>query len=513
MSAGFIFAILIAYFLVLIAISYFTSKGADNQTFFLANRKSPWFLVAFGMIGASLSGITFISIPGWPGITNDAGEYVSQFGYMQMVFGYLVGYLVIAFVLMPIYYRMNLTSIYSYLKERFGTNSHKIGAFYFLLSRVTGASIRLLLVSNVLQAFVFEELGIPFEVTVLFSIILIWVYTFKGGIKTIIWTDTLQTLFMLLSLGFTFWFLSNELNLTQSGGLIDSIKSSNYSKILFVEDWNAKNHFFKMFFGGIFIAIGMTGLDQDMMQKNLSCKNLKSAQTNMVTFSVLLVFINLIFLALGALLFMYASQKGIEIPFEMVENELGELVKKNKYDLLFPQIALKSNIGIGVGVLFLLGLIAAAYSSADSALTSLTTSVCVDFIDDKEKKATQKQRRTVHVVMSAVIFVTVLVLNKTLNQNAIMQLITLAGYTYGPLIGLFFFGILTKKKIKDNLVYFACLVPPVLSYVINENSKALFDGFQFGATLIILNALLTFLCLLTISTPKRTNISIQDEVD
>ena len=289
MSPFFLFSLLIAYFLLLIGISYVTSRGANNETFFLANKKSPWFLVAFGMIGASLSGITFISIPGW------VGNSAKQFGYMQMVLGYLLGYFVIAYVLMPLYYKMNVTSIYTYLKNRFGFYSHKIGALYFLISRIIGASIRLLLVSNVLQAFVFDELNIPFEITVLISIALIWVYTFKGGIKTIIWTDTLQTLFMLLSLGFTFWFLSKELNLLETGGVIETIINSKYSQIFFFEDWNSGTHFVKMFFGGIFIAIGMTGLDQDMMQKNLSCKNLKSAQTNMVFFSIVLVFINLIF--------------------------------------------------------------------------------------------------------------------------------------------------------------------------------------------------------------------------
>jgi len=483
MSPFFIFSVLIGYFLVLIGISYVTSKGANNETFFLANKKSPWFLVAFGMIGASLSGITFISIPGW------VGNSAKQFGYMQMVFGYLVGYFVIAYVLMPLYYKMGVTSIYTYLKSRFGNNSHKIGALYFLLSRITGASIRLLLVANVLQSFVFNELGIPFEVTVLISIALIWVYTFKGGIKTIIWTDTLQTLFMLLSLGFTFWFLSTELNLSESGGVIESIKNSKYSQIFFFEDWNSGTHFVKMFLGGIFIAIGMTGLDQDMMQKNLSCKNLKSAQTNMVSFSIVLVFINLVFLGLGALLYMYAEQKGISIP--------------EKTDLLFPQIALKSNIGIGVGVLFLLGLIAAAYSSADSALTSLTTSVCVDFIEKEDEKVSKSTRMKIHILMSVVLFITVIILNYTLDESAIWTLIRLAGFTYGPLIGLFFFGILTKFKIKDNLVILACIVPPVLSYFIDLYSKELFNGFQFGGALIILNAVLTFIGLLTIVKKKN----------
>jgi len=498
MTPTFILSVIGIYFLVLIGISYFTSRGATNETFFLANKKSHWFLIAFGMIGASLSGITFISVPGW------VGSSTSQFGYMQMVFGYLIGYLIIAYVLMPIYYKLNLTSIYGYLKQRFGDNSHKIGAFYFLLSRVLGASIRLLLVANVLQTFVFDDLGIPFAVTVLISILLIWVYTFKGGIKTIIWTDTLQTLFMLLSLGFTVYLISSELNLSETGGIIETIKNSEYSQIFFFDDFNSKGHFIKMFLGGIFLAVGMTGLDQDMMQKNLSCPDIKSAQKNMMSFAIVLVFINLIFLGLGALLFMYANKNGIEIPFEMVENELGELVKKPRTDLLFPEIALKSNLGISAGILFLLGLIAAAYSSADSALTSLTTTVCVDFIGDKKKeKVTISTRRKVHVIMSAILFVTVIILHYTLSLSAIWQVITLAGYTYGPLVGLFFFGIFTKNKIHDKLVFLVCIIPPILSYFLNLYSEELFGGFKFGATLIIANALLTYIGLLLIT--KRKN--------
>ena len=481
MSVEFIFGILISYFLVLVGISYLTSRGANNDTFYLGNKQSPWYLVAFGMIGASLSGITFISIPGW------VGDASKQFGYMQMVFGYLVGYLVIAYMLMPLYYKMNVTSIYTYLKNRFGNEAHKIGALYFLLSRIIGASIRLLLVANVLQTFVFEAYNIPFEVTVLFSILLIWVYTFKGGIKTIIWTDTLQTLFMLLSLGFTFWFLSDKLDISQSGGVIETIKNSEYSQIFFFDDWNEKNHFVKMFFGGMFIAIGMTGLDQDMMQKNLSCKTLKSAQTNMVSFSVVLVFINLIFLALGALLYMYAGKEGITIP--------------EKTDLLFPTIALKSDIGIGLGILFLLGLIAAAYSSADSALTSLTTSVCVDFLDTDEKKTSKKRRQLIHVIMSVVLLITVIILNYTLDESAIWQLIWLAGFTYGPLIGLFFFGILTKHKLYNHLIAVICILSPILTYFLNLFLSKAYE-FEFGGSLIIVNALITFLGLFAISKNK-----------
>ena len=481
MTPIFIFGILVAYFLVLIGISFATSRGASNDTFYLGNKQSPWYLVAFGMIGASLSGITFISIPGW------VGDATKQFGYMQMVFGYFVGYLVISFVLMPLYYKIHVTSIYTYLLKRFGTEAHKIGAIYFLLSRITGASIRLLLVANVLQAFVFDEFNIPFEVTVFLSIALIWVYTFKGGIKTIIWTDTLQTLFMLLSLGFTFWFLATEIDFSESGGLVKTVKESEYSQLFFWDDWNGKYHFIKMFFGGMFIAIGMTGLDQDMMQKNLSCKNLKSAQTNMISFSIVLVFINLVFLILGALLYLYAGQEGVSIP--------------EKSDLLFPQIALKSDIGIGIGILFLLGLIAAAYSSADSALTSLTTSVCVDFLDTEERKTSKKRRQLIHIIMSVVLLITVIILNKTLDESAIWQLIWLAGFTYGPLIGLFFFGIITKLQLRKKLVALACVLPPVFTYFLNSSLSN--QGFELGGSLIIVNSIITFLMLLSISKKEK----------
>lgn len=481
MTPIFILSIIGFYFLVLIGISYLTSKGANNESFFLANKQSPWYLVAFGMIGASLSGITFISIPGW------VGDGAKQFSYMQMVFGYLLGYVVIAYVLMPIYYKLNVTSIYTYLKNRYGNTGHKIGALYFLLSRVTGASIRLLLVANVLQAFVFNTLGVPFEITVLISILLIWIYTFRGGIKTIIWTDTLQTLFMLLSLGITIYFISSELDFSDKG-MIGTIADSDYSKIFFFDNWFGGNHFIKMFFGGMFITIGMTGLDQDMMQKNLSCKNLKEAQKNMMSFAVVLVIVNLIFLALGALLYMYAIEQGILVP--------------EKTDLLFPTIALESKLGIGVGILFLLGLVAAAYSSADSALTSLTTSVCVDFLEKDEKKVTEKTRRWVHVGMSGVLFLTIIILNLTLDESAIWQLITLAGYTYGPLIGLFFFGILTKRVIGDFEIILVCVLSPVLTWIINDYVSNNSD-FVIGALLILLNASLTFLGLLGYSQKKE----------
>jgi Na+/proline symporter len=483
LSSSTILIILIAYFVVLIAVSWFTSRKAKNEDYYVGGKKSPWFIVAFGMIGASLSGITFISIPGW------VGAATKQFGYMQMVFGYFVGYLIIAYVLMPLYYKLNLTSIYTYLRERFGKEAHKTGAVYFLISRITGASIRLLLVANVLQSFVFNDMGIPFEITVLISIGLIWLYTFRGGIKTIIWTDTMQTLFMLLSLAFTIMFLKNHINFEGSANLVQSISNSGYSKIFFFDDWSSSNHFVKMFFGGIFIAIGMTGLDQDMMQKNLSCKNIGAAQKNMMSFSALLIVINLVFLGLGALLYMYAQQNQIAIPMD-------EITGKERTDLLFPEIALRGGLPMSIGVLFLLGLVAAAYSSADSALTSLTTSVCVDFVGDK-KEVSSKQRKWIHLLMSGVLLVVVIIFKRNLDDAAIWQLITLAGYTYGPLIALFFYGILTKRGLKPIGLIVVCILSPTITYFVNQICAQ--HGFQFGATLIILNAFITYFGLHTIS--------------
>jgi len=496
LSPQLVIAIILCYFGVLLFISWITSRKSDSQSFYLGNKKSPWFLVAFGMIGASLSGITFISIPGWVGSAD------KQFGYMQMVLGYMVGYVVIAYVLMPLYYRMNLTSIYTYLKQRFGNYSHKVGAIFFLLSRLSGSAIRLLLVANVLQTFLFDALNVSFEVTVVISILLIWVYTFKGGIKTIVWTDTLQTLFMLLSLGLTIWFLANNLDILQTKSTILAVKESQYSQIFFFDNWKGGNHFVKMFLGGIFIAIGMTGLDQDMMQKNLSCKNIKSAQINMMTFSGFILVINLVFLTLGALLFMYANQEGIGIPIDAVTG-------KPSTDLLFPEIALRSTMAAGVGILFLIGLIAAAYSSADSALTALTTCVCLDFIGNERKEVSNRQRMIVHIAMSIVLFFTVLLFKKTLNLSAIMQLITLAAFTYGPLIGLFFFGILTKRQINDPWVIVVCIIAPVLTYFIDSQSAHWFNGFSFGATTIIINALLTLLGLYIISNkPSKIDAAV-----
>ena len=477
MSPLAIIGIILGYFILLVAISYFTSKGADNESFFTGNKNSKWYLVAFGMVGASLSGVTFVSVPGW---VQD-----SQFSYMQMVLGYLVGYFIVANVLMPLYYRLNLTSIYTYLEQRFGFWSYKTGAFYFLLSRIIGASFRLFLVASVFQIAVFEGWNVPFWVTVAITILLIWIYTFKGGIKTIVWTDTLQTLFMLSAVGVTIVVIAMQLDWTFSE-MITQVKTSEYSKLFFFENWNDKQYFFKSFLSGVFITIVMTGLDQDMMQKNLSCKNIKEAKWNMYAMSIVLVVVTFVFLFLGALLFLYANQKGIEIP--------------SRTDELFPMLATGGYLGYTVAICFILGLIAAAYSSADSALTALTTSFCVDILEVEKKdstKQTQVRQRT-HIGMSVVLFLVIL-LFEAINDNSVIDaLFKAASYTYGPLLGLYAFGLFTKYAVKDKFVPIICLVSPVVCYILNLNSVAWLGGYEFGYDLLIVNGGLTFIGLFAI---------------
>ena len=465
------------------SISFFTSKGADSKTFFTGNKKSPWYVVAFGMIGASLSGVTFISVPGW---VSD-----SKFSYMVVVLGYLIGYLVITFLLLPLYYKLNVISIYEYLKERFGNYSHKTGAFFFLISRILGASFRLYLVAIVLQQFAFNEIFIfgkpwPFSLTVILSILLIWVYTFRAGIKTIVWTDTLQTLFMLLAVGIGVFMILNKLDLSFSEFII-SPEISKYNDFILSTDLLSKNHFIKLFLGGAFIAICMTGLDQDMMQKNLSCKNLKDAQKNMLSFSIVLLVVNFLFLILGALLFIYAEKTGILIP--------------EKTDLLFPTIALNSDLGIAMAITFLLGLIAAAYSSADSALTSLTTSFSVDFLSIEKKNPKQQNaiKNKTHVLMSCVLVCVVIIFNNLNDKSVISELLTIAGYTYGPLLGLFSFGLFSKRKLQEERVPYLCVFITIIVYLINLYSEELLFGYQFGIELLIFNGLLTFVSLYCIS--------------
>ncbi|NNF01203.1 MAG: sodium:solute symporter [Bacteroidia bacterium] len=496
MSPTLILGFVLGYFILLLIIAHFTSKGAGNKDFFVASHQSPWYLVAFGMIGASLSGVTFISIPG----EVDA----KGFYYMQVVLGYLLGYLVIATGLLPLYYRLNHTSIYTILEQRLGFWSYKTGAFFFLISRIIGASFRLYLVVIVLQRFVFDPWNVPFEVTVILTLLLIWIYTFRGGIKTIVWTDTLQTLFMLIAVLFSIYYLIGDLGISASG-IYGSIVDSDLGQIFFW-DWQDDRFFFKQFFAGAFIAIVMTGLDQDMMQKNLSCKNIGDAQKNMFWFSIILVIVNFIFLCVGGLLFMYAQKNGIAIPTREVAG-----VAKPATDLLFPTIALQ-HMPIMASMIFVLGLIAAAYSSADSALTALTTSFCVDFLgfEKSEAKNSSMQRYIVHIGFTVVLFFVIIFFYKINDGTVITKLFKAAGYTYGPLLGLFGFGILTKRSIIDKYAIAVCLVAPILSYIINENSEAWFNGYKFGFEILILNGLLTFLGLLMISKSSNSKSLINN---
>jgi Na+/proline symporter len=477
-----IILLITAYFGLLILISYFTGRSDSNEDFFKAGKQSPWYIVAFGMVGASLSGVTFISVPGWI----DG----SQFSYFQVVLGYMVGYFVVAFVLMPIYYRLNVTSIYEYLLQRFGTVSHKTGAFFFFISRVLGAAFRLFLVALVLQKFVFDAWNVPFEITVIISILLIWIYTKKGGIKTIVWTDTLQTLFMIVAVILSIYFINDALG-WKFGDFLASGELKKYSKIFVTDSFLERNHFFKSFLGGMFITICMTGLDQDMMQKNLTCKTLKDAQKNMISFSIVLVFVTFLFMLLGALLFIYAERNEITIP----------LMDGNpKTDLLFPEIALNSGLSITLAVTFMLGLIAAAYSSADSALTSLTTSFCVDFLDiDKKPKDRQKKiRKRTHIGMSILLIFVIIIFKYILNSNVIDSLLTVAGYTYGPLLGLFAFGIFTNYKVKDRYVWIVALCSVFLIMLIANIPPENLGGYVVGYELLPINGLITFLGLILI---------------
>ncbi len=478
MSSQLILYSFLGYTALLFLISWFTSRKSGNEAFFLGNRKSPWFVVAYGMIGASLSGVTFISVPGWVG---DA-----QFTYMMVVFGYVLGYFVIANVLLPVYYKLKLTSIYTYLEQRFGLYSYKTGSAYFLLSRIVGASFRMFLVVNVLQIFVFDELNIPFFVTVCIFMILIILYTFKGGIKTIVWTDTLQTTFMLLSVIICIKLIIDSMDLSL-GGMIDQIVSSDYSNILNT-DFNHKNFYLKQFLSGAFIAIVMTGLDQDMMQKNLSCRNLGDAKKNMISLSWILVVVNLLFLSLGAILFIYAHNAGIEVP-ALTDN-------------LFPTIALK-HLGAFAGIVFIIGLISAAYSSADSALTSLTTSFSVDILGLDKKDISErnkiKTRKIVHFGLAFVLILVIIGFSAINDQAIIAKLFTIAGYTYGPLLGLFAFGLFTKLNLKDKYVPLVAVISPILCYVLSDNSVSWFNGYKFGFELLIINGIFTFIGLLIIS--------------
>lgn len=476
MSSSLALIILLIYFLVLILISIYTSKGADTNTFFTANRQSPWYLVAFGMIGTSISGVTFVSVPGAVGAI--------QFSYFQVVLGYAVGYWVIGAILMPLYYRLNLISIYGYLEQRFGHWSYKTGSAFFLLSRTIGSAVRMYVAVQVLQLAIFDALGVPFELTVLIAMALIFVYTFKGGVKTIIITDTLQTFFLLTSLVLTIYLIGKQLNLGISD-LFSTVGSSPYSKV-FVWDWANKHHFVKDFLSGAFIAIVMTGLDQDLMQKNLTCKSIGEAQKNMFWFYIVLVFVNLLFLSLGVLLYLYSEKMGIPIPA--------------KTDDLYPSLALGNHFGTLAAVTFLLGITAATYASSDSALAALTTAFCVDFlaIEKYDESKRQSLKHYVHIGFTLVFIVVIIIFRALNSQEVISAVFSIAGYTYGPLLGIFAFGLYSKRQLIDRLVPYICILAPFATYGVEELSK-LYLNFEFGFSKLMLNGFITIIGLYLIS--------------
>jgi Na+/proline symporter len=477
--------ILIVYFAMLITVSVYTSRGADTNTFFTANRQSPWYLVAFGMIGTSLSGVTFISVPG--AVAN------IQFSYFQVVIGYIFGYLIIGTVLLPLYYRLNLISIYSYLEQRFGFWSYKTGSAFFLLSRTIGSAVRLYIAAQVLQLALFKPLGVPFEVAVAITILLIWIYTFKGGVKTIIVTDTLQTFFLITAVILTIVLVSQELNLHGLTDVWDTVQSSGYSKI-FYWDFNDSKNFFKQFFAGMFIAIVMTGMDQDLMQKNLTCKNIGEAQKNMFWFTAVLVVVNFLFLSLGALLYVYASAKGIPVTA--------------RTDEFYPMLAL-NHLGLAVGITFLLGITAATYASSDSALTALTTAFCIDFMEIEKKPEAKRStiKFWVHIGFSVLFYIVILIFNKMNNKEVITAIFDLAGYTYGPLLGLFTFGLYLKRPVLDRYVPIVCIIAPILTYYINNHSETWFNGYKFGFERLIINGLITFIGLWLLTDKKAKKLA------
>lgn len=488
-----ILALIIVYFGMLFLISYYTSKkNSGNDAFFKANKNSKWYLVAFGMIGTALSGVTFISVPG------EVGNPENQFKYFQFILGNAIGFIIIAKVLLPLYYRMNLTSIYGYIEKRLGTVSYKTAAFIFLLSRTIGSSFRLYLVVIVLQRYVFDFYGIPFALTVLISLALIFAYTYRGGLKTIIITDTLQTFFLVSSVFLTIFFVCDSLNLSVFEAF-EQVKNSNYSKVFFFEDYMKGTYFWKQILGGIFVTIAMVGLDQDLMQKNLSCAHIGDAQKNMFTFTGIFVLINIFFLSVGALLYIYAEQNHIAIPTDLITG-------KPRTDLLFPEIAFH-HLSLVPSVVFLLGLTAATFATTDSALTALTTSFCVDFLgmdktENSHKTNMVRTRHMVHIAFSLLMFLVIVIFNAINDASVVSMIFKIASYTYGPLLGLYAFGLFMQSKtVHDKLVPYICLLSPAICFLISKNAALLFGDYVFDNELIIVNGLLTFLGLWLISKP------------
>lgn len=471
--------VVLAYFILLLAIAFVSSRGANNESFFIGKKSSSWYLVAYGMIGTSLSGVTFMSVPGGVGDSN--------FTYMQVVFGYLIGYIVVAFVLLPLYYRLNLTSIYTYLQQRFGESAYKTGAAFFLVSRTLGATIRIYLVLNVLQIFMLDYWHIPFVLTVSVILIMILLYTYKGGVKTIVLTDTLQTTFMLLALFVTIYAIKVSLNLSFPQ-LITSMNGKGYTQF-FNTDWRAEGFFLKQILSGMFITISMTGLDQEMMQKNISCRTLKDAQKNMLTMASIMVFVVLLFLFLGGMLHLYGQ--ALNLP---------PIVKG---DDLFPNIALHMMSPV-IAIIFVIGLISALFPSADGAITALTSSFCIDMLNFQKRADWSEEnkvriRKAVHVSVAFIFLLCILVFKWIDSKSILTTLLKIAGYTYGPLLGLFSFGLLSKRSPYHIAVPVICILSPVLCYILNMYSKELFNGYQVGFEVLIINATITFLGLLLVS--------------
>ena len=466
-----------AYFVILFTISYIAGRKADNEGFFVGNRKSTWYVVAFAMIGSSISGVTFVSVPGMVA--------ASGFSYLQMVLGFVAGQIIIAFVLIPLFYRMNLVSIYEYLENRFGISSYKTGAWFFFISKMLGAAVRLFLVCLTLQLLVFEPFHLPFILNVIITVALVWLYTFREGVKSLIWTDSLKTFCLVVSVVLCIYYIASDLHLG-FGSMIATISENDFSRMFFFDDVNDKRYFFKQFLAGVFTMIAMTGLDQDMMQRNLSCKNFKDSQKNMITSGISQFFVILLFLMLGVLLYIFTARQGIENP--------------EKSDELFPMIATGDYFPAIVGVLFIIGLISAAYSAAGSALTALTTSFTVDILGAKNKAENElvKIRKRVHIGMAVTMGVVIFVFNLLNNTSVIDAVYILASYTYGPILGLFAFGIFTKKQVRDKYIPWVAIASPILCFILQKNSERWFNGYQFSYELLIFNALFTFigLCLL-----------------
>jgi len=484
MTPAVLFLFLVVYFSLLLGVAYVTSrKSADNATFFVANRNAKWYMVAFGMIGTALSGVTFISVPGAVGN--------SDFGYFQFILGNAVGFIIIAYVLLPLYYRMNLTSIYTYLEERLGHRSYKTGAMIFLVSRTIGSAFRLYLVAIILQWFIFDAWNVPFVVTIALCLLLIWLYTNKGGLKTIIITDMMQTFFLVLAVILSIYFMADSLGLSLVE-TIETVKESSYAKLFVFEDFLGNRiHFWKHFIGGIFVTVAMTGLDQDLMQKNLSMKTIGEAQKNMLSFTGIFVVINLFFLAVGALLYIYASKNGIDVTALPTP------------DYLYPEIALH-HLTLVPGIIFMMGLTAATFATTDSALTALTTSFCVDFLNfnkktDPNDTTLVKTRNRVHFAFSLIMLLVIMVFRVINDDSVVNAIFTAASYTYGPLLGLFAFGILTKRQVADRLVPYICLLSPLLCYLINTYFIVPHTAYAVGFELIIYNGALTWLMLWTTS--------------